>query len=179
MTFARPWSLPVAIDQVPETGRRVALSADAHVRAEIAKLAGLRDLPRFEAVFDVTRQGADGLRVVGDVSAIVGQTCVVTLEPLTNEVAEHVDLVFMPPGRAGAGMGGRVSIPAADNDDSPEVLTDGAVDLGAVATEFLLLGLDPYPRKPDVRFDAPLAEKEPSEHPFAALAALKKEKNRP
>ena len=33
-------------------------------------------------------------------------------------------------------------------DDSPEPLVGGAVDLGAVATEFLVLGIDPYPRKP-------------------------------
>jgi uncharacterized metal-binding protein YceD (DUF177 family) len=179
MTAARPWSVPIAIDEVPETGRRVALSADTHVRAEIAKLAQLRDLPRLEAVFDVSRQGADGLRVVGDVSATVGQICVVTLEPLANEVAEHVDLVFMPPARVAQAKGGRKDVPAADNDDSPEALTHGAVDLGVVATEFLLLGLDPYPRKPGVRFDAPAAQKEPSEHPFAALAALKTRKNRP
>ena len=47
------------------------------------------------------------------------------------------------------------------------------VDLGAVATEFLLLGIDPYPRKPGAVFDAPPAG-DPSSHPFAALAALKK-----
>ena len=51
---------------------------------------------------------------------------------------------------------------------------DGAVDLGAIATEFLLLGIDPYPRKPGAVFDAPVAEDDPSSHPFAALAALKK-----
>ena len=52
-------------------------------------------------------------------------------------------------------------------------LRDGVVDLGAVATEFLLLGIDPYPRKPGAVFDAPPAG-DPSSHPFAALAALKK-----
>ena len=31
------------------------------------------------------------------------------------------------------------------------------VDLGAVATEFLLLGIDPYPRKPGAVFEAPPA----------------------
>ena len=50
------------------------------------------------------------------------------------------------------------------------------VDLGAVATEFLLLGIDPYPRKPGAVFDAPPAG-DPASHPFAALAALKKGDN--
>ena len=51
---------------------------------------------------------------------------------------------------------------------------DGAVDLGAVATEFLLLGIDPYPRKPGAVFERPAAGR-PGGHPFAALAALKKD----
>ena len=60
-------------------------------------MVGLRDLPRLEANFDVTRHGADGLRVCGRVSATVGQNCVVTLEPLANEVEEDIDLLFAPP----------------------------------------------------------------------------------
>jgi hypothetical protein len=39
--------------------------------------------------------------------------------------------------------------------------------------EFLILGIDPYPRKPDAVFDAPVVG-DPKSHPFAALAALKK-----
>ena len=62
---------------------------------------------------------------------------------------------------------------ALDTEDPPEPLREGAVDLGALATEFLLLGIDPYPRKPGAVFDAPPAG-DPSSHPFAALAALKK-----
>src|SRR5689334_19327727 len=57
--------------------------------------------------------------------------------------------------------------------EPPEALQDGVVDLGAVAAEFLLLGIDPYPRKEGAAFDAPPVA-DPSGHPFAALATLKK-----
>ena len=60
-------------------------------------------------------------------------------------------------------------------DDAPEPLVGGVVDLGVVATEFLALGIDPYPRKSGVEFTAPAAADDDSPHPFAALAALKKE----
>ncbi len=40
-------------------------------------------------------------------------------------------------------------------DEPPEPLVGGTVDLGAIATEFLILGIDPYPRKPGAEFDAP------------------------
>ena len=33
----------------------------------------------------------------GRVAATVGQACVVTLEPLVNEVEEEIDLLFVPP----------------------------------------------------------------------------------
>src|SRR4029450_6299442 len=132
---------------------------------------GLTALPRLEASFDVMPHGRGGLHVVGQVSATVGQTCVVTLEPLQNEIDESFDLVFThadTPSRAG---GADAEIPTAD---APERLMGGPVDLGEIATEFLILGLDPYPRKPDAIFRSPAGD-EDSAHPFAALAALKKQ----
>jgi hypothetical protein len=51
-------------------------------------------------------------------------------------------------------------------------LVGGVVDLGAVATEFLTLGIDPYPRKPGAEFAAPPAA-DNTPKPFAGLAALK------
>src|SRR5437667_448244 len=58
-------------------------------------VAGVSAVPRLTARFDVTRRGGS-LHVVGEVEGSVGQTCVVTLEPMTNEVREPVDLVFVP-----------------------------------------------------------------------------------
>jgi len=114
-------------------------------------------------------RGRDGLRVAGHVSATVGQTCVVTLEPIENEVNEEIDLLFAPAAPAdhsGAGV-------AIDARDGPEPLTGGVVDLGALATEFLILGVDPHPRKPGAIFEGSSVGDD-SVKPFAALAALKK-----
>src|SRR5262249_4580645 len=60
-------------------------------------------------------------------------------------------------------------------DDLPEALVGGSIDLGAIATEFLVLGIDPYPRKPGTQFQAPAGEDD-APRPFAALAALRKSK---
>ena len=115
------------------------------------------------------------MHVTGTVSASVGQNCVVTLEPLVNEVEETVDLVFVP--QQAAPMRGRRSKtdetePRDVKWDDPEPLIGGVVDLGALATEFLIVGLDPYPRKPGAVFEPPLDHK-PEAGPFAALAKLK------
>ena len=72
------WSVPVAVDDIPDTGLHIEIEAPAATRAALAELAAVRELPQLTAVFDLTRQG-DGIHVAGQVSARVGQTCVVTL----------------------------------------------------------------------------------------------------
>jgi hypothetical protein len=171
--FAAPWRVPIAVEEVAESGRHFDLIADAQVRAAVAKVVGLRDLPRFEASFDVARRGSGGLHVTGSISATVGQNCVVTLEPLANEVEESIDLLFEPPElvpkTADKLEGQRHDV--AWND--PEPLIGGLVDLGALAIEFLILELDPYPRKPGAVFEAP-QNVNPDQGPFAALGRLAK-----
>ena len=175
-----PWSVPIVVADIPETGRRFDLVPDAVTRDAIAKVTRVAALPRLEVGFDLTRYGNDGLHVIGRVLATIGQTCVVTLEPIQNEVDEAIDLVFTPQPMPAAETENPEQTRAShaddddvDVDDAPEVLRDGVVDLGAIAVEFLMLGTDPYPRKPGAVFDAPPAG-DPTSHPFAALAALKK-----
>jgi Large ribosomal RNA subunit accumulation protein YceD len=168
---AAPWQVAVAVDDVAETGQHFDLVADAGVRSGVARIAGLRELPRLQARFDVSRHGAGGLHVTGMVSATVGQNCVVTLEPLTREIEEAIDLVFVPQ-RIAAPEEGEPA-PRDVKWGDPEPLIGGIVDLGALASEFLILGLDPYPRKPDAMFEPPQSQTaEPG--PFAALAKLAK-----
>ena len=159
-------------------GEHLELVASADVRAAVARIAGLRDLPRLEASFDVTRHGSGGLRVTGRVLATVGQTCVVTLEPLSNEIEEAINLVFSPPVHveAIAGEGGAPERAVDASAEGPEPLINGRIDLGALATEFLILGLDPYPRKPGAVFEPP-PDAGREDGPFAALAELKKGTN--
>jgi uncharacterized metal-binding protein YceD (DUF177 family) len=167
----QPWHVPVRVDDVPETGLHFDLVADEHVRTGLAALAGVLDVSRLEAAIDIVRHGS-GLRATGQVTATVAQTCVVTLEPIESEVDEPIDVIFAPPSAAGL-----VDRDAAfEADEPPEALSDGAADIGALAAEFLLLGIDPYPRKPGAEF-TPLPKESAAAAPFAALAKLKDAKN--
>lgn len=162
------WHVPVRVEDVPETGLHLDLVADETVRAKLCLFAGLRELLKLEAAVDLVRQG-NGLRADGRVSARVGQICVVTLEPLENDIDEAFDIVFAPV--EGADQSGA---PGIDVDEPPEALVGGTADIGAVITEFFLLGIDRYPRKPGAVFAPPAAEANGG-GPFAALARLKKE----
>src|SRR5260370_441350 len=168
---SQPWHVPVRLEDVPETGLHFDLVADEHVRAGLAVLAGVPDMPRLEAAIDVARY-RNGLRATGRVSATVGQTCVVTLEPMENRVDEAIDVIFAPPSTGDLAHQNA----AFEADEPPEVLADGTADLGAIAAEFLLLGIDPYPPNPGAEFAPPAAEGAATT-PFAALAKLKDAKN--
>jgi Large ribosomal RNA subunit accumulation protein YceD len=168
-----PWSVPVAVPDIPDAGLHMEIEAPPEARAQLAALANVREVPRLSAVFDLKRRGAS-VHVAGQISALVGQTCVVTLEPMESSLHEGVDVLFAPPTAGATAADGEIEVPAfAGADEPPEPLVDGKVDLGAIATEFLILGVDPYPRKPGAEFAARKAD-EPGAHPFAALEALKK-----
>jgi len=168
----RPWRVPLAQSDVPASGLHIDLVADERVRSRLARVVGAERLPRLSASFDVSLHGRSGLHVVGRLSATVEQICGITLEPLENEIDEAIDVVFRPEVAEFPADKTRteVEIPLEDED---EPLVNGMIDLGALATEFLILGIDPYPRKPGTVFEPPRDSGDPG-HPFAALAALAK-----
>jgi uncharacterized metal-binding protein YceD (DUF177 family) len=164
--------VPIQVTDIPDGGRRFEIAADVQTRDAVAKVAGVLALPRLEAVLDLAPLDNGGVRVTGMVSASAEQICVVTLDPMTSRIEERIDLVFVPPGATVTERD--IAMLGADNEgDPPETLEDGVIDLGAVATEFLVLGINPYPRKPGVSFEGSGADHVRAS-PFAALAALKK-----
>jgi hypothetical protein len=172
-TAERPWSATVRLEEIGETGRHVELEASEPVRAALAKPAGVHAVERLVARFDLTRRGRDKLHVSGEVSGTVRQTCVVTLDPVVNDVSEAIDVTFAPPPEQ-VDKTPEIDLDAPSSGDEVEPLIGNSVDLGLIATEFFILGINPYPRKPGVSFDAPKAASDPESHPFARLAALQK-----
>jgi hypothetical protein len=162
------WHVSVRREDVPETGQHLEIEADEEVRARLTVLAGVLVVPQLGISVDVTRHG-EGLRAAGRLTARVAQTCGVTLEPIENTIDEPFDVLFLPQDVAGAAPAGP---DPEDVDDTREPLVNGAADLGAIATEFFLLGIDPYPRKPGAVFSGP-AEDRAADSPFASLSRLK------
>jgi uncharacterized metal-binding protein YceD (DUF177 family) len=150
------------------------LEASVAERDAMAAVAGLREISSAQASLDVTPIHDGRVHVVGRVSARVGQTCVVTLDPVDNDIDEAIDLIFAPASQIRelaesvdeGEDGGEVP-------DPPEPIVDGAIDLGRLATDALFLGIDPYPRKAGAVFEPPNLPPDPEDHPFAALKALK------
>jgi uncharacterized metal-binding protein YceD (DUF177 family) len=170
-----PWRVPVAVLQIPENGLHRELDADEVVRKAMADLAGLREVLSAHASFDLTPKNGGRFHVAGNVRARVGQTCVVTLDPIENDIDEPIDLIFAPPEQIPqlADLVDDANESDAETPDPPEPIEGGVIDLGRLATDALFLGIDPYPRKADAVFDHEVTPPDPEDHPFAALKALK------
>jgi hypothetical protein len=170
-----PWSVPVAVAQIPDTGVHREFDTNPGERSALADLGGLREVKSANASFDLVpiRQGR--VHVTGRVQARIGQTCVVTLDPIENDIDEAIDLIFAPPEQipALADLVDEAATSDAEIPDPPEPIMAGMIDLGRLATDALFLGVDPYPRKPGAIFEPPATPPDPEDHPFAALKALR------
>lgn len=176
-----PWSFPILVSQLPEAGLQQALEATPAERERLTAAAGVNAVLHATATFDVTPGAAGQVNVTGRVRARVEQTCVVSLDPVENDIDEAITAVFAPPSQTPVS---RKSVQTEQGEDAeipepPEPIVNGAIDLGLLATEFLVLGIDPYPRKSGVAFVPPATPEDPDEHPFAALKALKEKPEAP
>jgi len=172
MTEAQPLTRIVRIDALPKEGQAVTIDATAAEREALAKLYDLPAIAALTATLRVEPAGRGGARVTGEVRGELTQICVVSLEPFATTVEEPVDVRFAPAAdedSARRAARESLTLSVADEDD-PDPVVDGRIDLGALAAEFFALGIDPYPRKPGAQFVTPVEQAAP-DSPFAALAA--------
>ncbi|MDA9401747.1 YceD family protein [Bradyrhizobium sp. CCBAU 45389] len=175
-----PWRAPVIVAHIPDTGLHRKLEASAAERQAMAELAGLREVLSAHASFDVVPKSGGRIQVTGQVRARIGQTCVVTLDPIESEIDEEVDLTFAPEAEARR-LADLIEEGQDDEEppevvDPPEAIINGVIDLGRLATDALFLAIDPYPRKEGAVFEAEVVAPDPEDHPFAALKALQDNK---
>ena len=97
---------------VRDGGTPFRVEATEAERDAVAADCGLPGIDALAADFRVMREGPDGLRVTGAVTARVRQICVVSLDEFASDVVEPVNLRFRSGGR-GRGTGGRTRRAAA------------------------------------------------------------------
>ena len=193
-----PFQHLVQVANMRPDGLHVALTTTPKQQAGIATLLQLPSIEALEASFTLIPTKKGMVTVTGTVKASVHQTCVLTLDAFPTAITEQVELEFMPEDKAQTekkppqdskqqdskqqdskqkdpkqkdSKQKAAPNPEPENYDPPDLIIDGHIDLGAVTVEFLALGLDPFPRKPDATFDYvdPADEKE---NPFAKLIKL-------
>ena len=172
------FSRPLNVERVKSKGLCEKISANEKERRQLARQLELNDLLSLSMNCILIPWKKGGLELKGTVEATIEEICVVTLEPFTTEISEEVRLLFEQQG------GKNTAAPLIDletlEDEVPERLENGIIDLGEIAVEALALVLSPYPRKPGVVFEDHV-ESDPDEdgksgieNPFDVLKQLKK-----
>jgi uncharacterized protein len=172
MSEKSPLSRRIAVSDIPPKGTRVRIEPNEPERAALAKFLKLPGISMLDALLEVRPFGRAGISVRGRLEAELTQTCVVTLEPFDARVDEEIEVTFVPEEDSGPDIE-----PGSENEsnlDAPDILENGVADLGAIIVEHLVLGLDPYPRKPGVAFEVPLEDETPEgrQRPFEGLEDL-------
>lgn len=170
-------------DSVREGGDGVTVEASAAECEALAKELGLAAISALTCGFSVTKRGRTQVQVTGELRAQVRQICVVSLEPFDTELREAIEGSFAPAPDAreaerrlaqAVKLAGSEGLVLSETPDPPDLIVNGLFDLGALAAEFLALGLDPYPRKPGSEFiePAPPDDGPQTGSPFAVLGGL-------
>jgi len=169
------FSRPVPVDQLPSKVSRRSIEAEPGERAALAERLGLVELTALSAKIELEPLARSGfIRVNGRLTARVVQSCVVTLAPLAAVVEEEFELTFAPP-EAVLDESDEIEV-SWGQQDPPDPIVDGCIDIGEVVVEHLALALDPFPRAPGAAFQPPPEEPESPDgrvNPFAVLSSLR------
>jgi uncharacterized metal-binding protein YceD (DUF177 family) len=171
----------IDLDRMGPGGAALEIAASDSERAGLAGRFGFLGLPAFSARVTVDRRAGGQVVVEGRLRGRIVQACILTLEPVTQELDEGFRIVFRQdlaeerdPESGEALLNAHL--------DAPEPLQGNMLDIGEIVAEQLSLAADPYPRRqgvtledvlPKPRQGARQGRNEPRRHPFAGLAALR------
>jgi uncharacterized metal-binding protein YceD (DUF177 family) len=171
----RPFTFPVEAAAIPPAGRDYQLTADAATRAAVARYLAIEAIDRLMTTVTLIPEPG-GLAAHGRLDADVTQACVVSLAPVraTLEAAIARHFIAGGPSTAKAGPGDEEGGWVDPEDEVPDLIVDGLIDLGQVVVEELALALDPYPRAPGATFAGASEDTGPARaSPFAVLGQLR------
>jgi uncharacterized metal-binding protein YceD (DUF177 family) len=171
----------VDLDRMGAAGTALDIVASDGERAALAKRFGFLGLPAFSARVTVDHRIGGQVVVEGRLRGRIVQACVLTLDPVTQDLDDTFRIVFKKdlaeerdPESGEAVLNAQA--------DAPEPLAGNLLDVGEIVAEQLSLAADPYPRRPGAKLEDVLprsrrdGRKGPAEqrrHPFAGLAALR------
>jgi hypothetical protein len=161
------------VQDIPEEGLTTQREASQEERQAVAAALDLVACAGLTAHYTITPRGQGHYRLAGTLHAQVEQTCVVTLEALTNSIDETYSVDFWPETELPAPSGGAVDV---HDEPDLEPIVAGRIEVGRIIFECLAGAIDLFPRKPGVSFEPPESPESPSsgpQGPFAALANIR------
>jgi len=180
--FTPEWSHPLDADEVSSGAPlKVTISAGKEEQTRLTQRLGVLGVESLSADLKLDRDNPLVVHVAGRIRAKIKQHCVVSLEPVDNDVDESFEAWFADPDAAVSlhkakrdkQASGR-EVPILEESEDPEPIVDGKIDLGELVVQHLSLSLPAYPHADGAHYeygdDEP--KKVPEEfknNPFAAL----------
>ncbi len=163
----------IRLDSMPTTGRSLDITVEREAREAIAAQIGVTAVDRLHVKLQAVRFRG-GMRVTGPLRALVTQPSVVSLEPVTEDIEEAIDRIFLPGvEKAFAGKADAEVFVDLEGDDVPDHFEGNEADLSDLIIETLALGIDPYPRLDGESVGIAGDPDDEDDSPFAGLKALK------
>ncbi len=160
------------LSDLSQAGAEVTVAAKPEDLPGLAKWAGVDSVKKFSATVTLRRLSQSRFDFDANFTAIVVQSCVVTLEPVESRITRQITRELQLAPRLPRDEAGELTLAAGD-DDVPETIMSLDYDLAAPLLEEFVLAIDPYPRKAGVAFTPPVEPEAPQSSPFAVLKALK------
>jgi uncharacterized metal-binding protein YceD (DUF177 family) len=176
------WSYMFDVSDLPENGCALTISPDEEECVALVRRLDLEALNNLRADIAVTPDRRGTIHVQGIITARVTQNCVTTFTPVVTEIKDDFDAWF---GDAETIISFEKAKknrnntsderPVLSEQEDPEALIDGKIDLGETVVQFLSLALPAYPHAEGVKpvgddpMFAGVKKREKPENPFAAL----------
>ena len=166
----------IRLDSMPTAGRDLDLTVDKEERDALADELEIVAIDRLQVKLHAVRFRG-GIRVTGRLAAVVVQQSVVTFEPVTQEIGEPIDRIFLPGAEKNFAEPANAEVFVdLEGEDIPDHFDGNEADLTDLIVETLALAIDPYPRAPGENIDdLGLGKVEEEIHPFASLKKLKQD----
>jgi hypothetical protein len=159
---------PHPADAAGATTRDISVAANQAECAALARRFGLPAIGSLACHFRLVAGPGGWVAGTGDLTALITQVCVVTLDEFDSLLQERFVVAFVP-------------TDLLTDEIDPEAIDEipydnGVIDLGEAAAEQLALCLDPYPHAAGASLPPADSTGDAAEaaHPFAALAARKR-----
>ena len=163
------WSIDVTSVHAPLS---LSYGADKHELEALKRYAEVEDVTSFKSQVRVAPLSAGKFKVTGRLQADAVQASVVDLSAVPAVIDETFTVMFWPQELIEDRNEEAISF----EDDPPEPISGGRIEIGEFLCEFFSVSLDPYPRNPDDTFSWEQAKKEPRVTPFAELEKLHQKK---
>lgn len=168
------FSKKIFVKQIEKKPISIEIEANTAEKKALAVRFTIPDILSLTCHYQLSYFHGGHIRAEGKLKAVLIQNCVVSLEDFISEIEDEFELLFVPIDQVGKEL---------EALDDPDVVPydHDFIDIGEVTSQQLVLLLDPYPHKPDVKNELIIDEQtldttkvEKKENPFNVLKKLKK-----